>query len=382
MKESKRKPRIALFGSGVLGGGTVGQGIPVMADLFERLSLHYDIVYYSFKRIDTTQVPPALAVRQIISFKIPERLKYILLMLRFTWDQVLCPVSLIFAISIYPTGRAAVILGKIFNVPVLVQIIALEAAALPEISYGGLHKAWLARITRWVFKKADVIIAVAHYQKEIAKRSLPTSREIDVLPLRIDTTKFRYKERRIIYPVQFIHIGFYGPVKDQDTMFEAFAKVARIIDCHLTVIGDGFDIPKVRRMMRNLNIVEKVTFTGFLRQSNIPQYLDSAHVLLHTARFETGCAAIQEAMASGIAVCGTAVGILSDIGPQYAITVQPGDAERLAPKVLTLVKDEAMYQQLTRAAYQLITSYDAVWSAENYRQCLQDVLNGNGTRRV
>ena len=377
MKEAKGKRRIALFGSGVLGGGTSGQGIPVMSDLFDRLSVHYDIVYYSFKRIDRRQVPAALAARQIITFKIPERLKYILLMLRFAWDQLFHPVSLIFSVSIYPTGQAAVVLGKIFKLPAVVQIIGLEVAALPEINYGGLTKPWLAKITRWVFKRADIIIALAHYQKEVAKKSLPTSRYIDVLPMRVDITRFRYRQRAIIFPVQFIHIAFYGPVKDQKTMFEAFAKVAHDIDCHLTVIGDGFNTRNVQRLIHDLDIVSKVTFTGFLAQPDILPHLDRAHILLHTSLFEAGCAAVQEAMASGVAVCGTEVGVLADIGSQYCSTVQPGDKDGLALKILELVRDDARYQQMTKDAFQLIKSYDAVWAAENYRQYIHRILEQN-----
>ena len=97
-------------------------------------------------------------------------------------------------------------------------------------------------------------------------------------------------------------------------MFRAFAKVAQKIDCHLTVIGEGFNIDKVREMMKDLRIDDHVTFTGSVSQSQLPQYLRKAHILLHTARFETGCAVIQEAMSSGVAVVGTRVGILSDIG--------------------------------------------------------------------
>lgn len=377
MNRKGSKPRLALLGMGILGGGVLGQGIPVLADLFTRLSQHFDIVFYSFIPIDISQVPKPIRVRQAVSWRLPGRLKYLMVSMRFGWDHIIHPYTSIFAVSVYPTGMWAVRLGKFFNRPVIVQIIALEAAALHDVGCGNLTKPWLAKITRAVCEEADALVAVAEYQKRVALKSLPTSRKISVLPLRIDSNKFTYRERMISFPVQFIHIAFYSPVKDQDTMFAAFARVARAIDCHLTVIGDGFNIPKVRTMLHDLQIEDRVTFTGVVMQSDLPSYFHDAHILLHTARFETGCAVIQEAMASGVAVCGTEVGILADIGDRYAVMVPPRDAEQLAGKILQLVNDPEYYRRIKNEAYQWIKKYDAVWASKNYHVFIEGMRSGS-----
>jgi len=375
------KPRLALLGMGILGGGVLGQGIPVLADLFDRLSKFFDVVFYSFIPIDTRQVPESIKVRKAVSWRLPGRLKYLMVSIMFAWDHMKHPYALIFAVSVYPTGKWAVLLGKIFSRPVVVQIIALEAVGLADIGYGNLATPWLAKITRRVCEKADVLVAVAEYQRQVAIKSLPTAREIAVLPLRIDSHKFHFRERSVSFPVRFIHIAFFGPVKDQDTMFRAFAYVAGVIDCHLTVIGDGFKVPKVRAMLNDLQIADKVTLVGVVMQSELRSYLDDAHILLHTARFETGCAVIQEAMASGVAVCGTRVGILADIGHRYAVMVPPRDAEKLAEKILELVHDPISYRRITNEAHQWIAKYDAVWASQNYRYFLEQILSDSGKRK-
>lgn len=371
------KSRVALFGHGILGGGTLGAGIPVLADLFGRLSDDFEIVYYSFANIKVDQVPPKIKVRQVVSFPIPGRLKFLLLSLAFTIDHLRNPFSLLFAVSIYPTGQWATRVGRIFKIPVVVQIIALEAVALEEIGYGNLVNPWLRKITRAVCEDTDVLVAVAEYQKKIATESLPTSRDIVVLPLRIDSDSFPYKDRVVTSPVQFLHIAYYSPIKDQDTMFRAFSRVAQKIDCHLTVIGEGFKINKVQHMIDSLKISRQVTFVGSVPQAQLPQYLASAHILLHTARFETGCAVIQEAMSSGVAVCGTRVGILADISDKYAISVPVGDDQALAEKIFSLLDDPEMYHSMRREAYQWIVKQDARWAYKNYRDFLIGMLTKN-----
>jgi glycosyltransferase involved in cell wall biosynthesis len=374
MNAKRTKPRIALFAMGVIGGGNLGYGIPVLHDLFLRLAAHYEIVFYSFSTINPSNVPKEIKLRQS-RWRLPGRLKFLWMSLKFAVDQIFIPSKLIFAISIYPTSYWAIRMGRIFNRPVCVQIIALEAVSLPDIVSGNLMVPWLRKITVEVCKKADRLIAVADYQKVMAQKCLPTNREIDVLPLRIDYRKFFFKERKISFPVEFIHIAYYSPIKDQDSMFHAFAKVSQSIDCHLTVIGHGYNIPEVHSMMNALQISDKVTFTGEIDQSDIPNHFHKAHILLHPARFETGCAVIQEAMASGVAVCGTRVGILADIGDGYAMISPANDPDGLAKNIIRLIEDRDLYDTITTKAYQWIQTYDSIWSYKNYQRFIDDVLN-------
>lgn len=360
---------------GILGEGKIGQGIPVLTDLFKRLSDHFEIVWYSFSPVDAAATPAQIKLRQVVSWPIPGRLKFLILCLSFLFDHFRDPYRLLFAVSVFPPGRWAVLLGKLTNRRVLVQIIALEVVSLPDIKAGYLYHPWHRRVTKRICREADVLIAVAEYQKKVAQMSLPTNQEIVVLPLRIQPDKFRYIRRQIAYPVQFIHIAYYSPIKDQHTMFRALAKVAQVIDCHLTVIGSGYNVPEVPLLLEKLGIRERVTFTGELNQSDLPQYFDRAHILLHTARFETGCAVIQEAMASGVAVCGTEVGILADIGERYAMMVPPQDSEGLAEKIISLVNNPPLYSSITMEAYHWITQYDAVWSYRNYLDFLNSQLD-------
>jgi len=372
----RSKPRLALLGMGTLSAGNLG--IPVMIDLFERLSAHYNIVFYSFLPMDDSLVPSSIVVRQPVGLRMPGRLKYFLVALRCLWDHLFSPFSLFFSVSIYPTSRWAIVLGRLLNKPVLVQLIATEAGTSPDISFGNLTIPWLRKITLDVCRKADIVVVVADYQKKFAVQNLQTRKEIAVLPLRINTKKFFYQERSISYPIQFIQIAFYSALKDQDTLFAAFSKVAQKIPCHLTVVGEGFNVPKVHALMKDLKIADKVTFTGFVENDALPRYLNNSHILLHTALFETGCAVIQEAMASGVVVAGTNVGILSDIGDEYAVIVPPRNAEHLAEKIVELVHDPARYEKIRDTAYQFISTYGEEWSYRNYRDFVATVIENKG----
>ena len=358
------KSRIAVMGMGTFDAGSLG--IPVMIDLFARLSTHFEIVFYSFLPIDKSLIPPGIVVRQPLNWRIPGRIKYTFVAIRCACDHLSNPFSTFFAVSVYPPGLSVTILGKIFRRPSVVQMIATEGGSESIVPLGNLTIPWLRKITLSVTSKSDFVLAVADYQKKIAVKNLTTRKEIVVLPLRINSELFPYKKRTVTLPVQFIQIAFYSPIKDQDTMFVGFARIAEKIDCHLTVVGDGFDNPKVHQMIHSLGIADKITFTGYVQNVDLTTLLSNAHILLHTALFETGCAVIQEAMASGVAVCGTRVGILDDIGEKYAVMFTPGDAEGLAEKALELVNDPDLFESVTREAHQWIVKHDARWAYEKY----------------
>ncbi len=377
MKTEKAKPRIALLGVATLGGGPLGHGIPSISDLFSRLSDYYTIVFYSFNPTDVTRIPKSITVRQTSGWRMPGRIKYILLSARLLWDHLLSRYDLIFAVAAYPAGQYAVVLGKIVKRPSVVQYIALEAVALTDIGYGNLAIPWLRKITKWVSQEATALVMVAEHQRKVALATLPSDRKMEVLPLRINPNHFHYRKKAVTFPVQLIHIAYYSPIKDQDTMFRAIAKVSKTIPCYLTVIGDGFNNPKVKTLLQELNISDLVTFKGLISQTELPQYLNDAHILVHPARFETGCAAIQEAMASGVAVCGTDVGILADLGDRYAAVVPVADPERLALGILQLVNNPETYQRITTEAHKWITEFDNRWSVENYHQFLDQLLVSN-----
>lgn len=366
-------PRIALFSMNIFGDGK-STGIPVLKDLFSGLAGQFHIVFYSFQESNQYLIPPGVELRKPISPRFPGRLRYLAIALRFLFDHRRNKYALIFSVSAYPTGLWAVRAGKLSGCPTVVQYIALEAVGLNDINAGNLTKPWLKKITEYVSAKADHLITVAPYQKEIAIKSLNIQRPIIDLPLRINPGKFNFAKKKFKQPIHFIQIGYYSRVKDQQTLFRTFAIISQKLDSTLTVIGEGFDNDEVLKLVDELGIKNRIQFVGIVPQEKLPDCFLNAQVLLHTARFETGCAVIQEAMASGLVVGGTQVGLLSDLGSDYAVIAPPQDPEVLAEKVLALLDDPNEIERITNNAYNWIREFDNDWSIKNYIKTLKEIM--------
>src|SRR5882762_1065155 len=233
------KPRIAFMGAsvGLPAEQGDGQGMPMLIALLARLVVDFDLVVYSLIRVNQSKLPKGIKLRQITTLKLPQYVKYLLLIITFVVDHLRTPFSIINAISVFPAGRFAVILGAIVRRPVMVHLIGSETVMIPEIGYGDLLVPRLRRISSWVCRVADVLIVQTEYQRKMAEKNLPLDRETTILSQRVEVTKFAFRERFLSYPVKFLHVASYLPVKDQETLFRAFARIARQAECHLTVVG-------------------------------------------------------------------------------------------------------------------------------------------------
>jgi glycosyltransferase involved in cell wall biosynthesis len=378
----RQKSRIAFIGAGVgfPGEKSKGHGIPGIRILLEKLSPDFEIVIYSLIRISQEKVPRGIKIRQVSPWPLPQKIKYVMLLLRLIVDHVFKPFGVFNAISAYPAGRMAVILGKFFRKPVVVILIGSEIVKMPEIGYGDFIVPRLEKIVRRVCRESDVVVVMSEYQKKMAERNLALGRDISVFPLRIDVQKFPFCERSISLPIQFLNIGYRHPVKDQETLFRAFAIIVKSVPAYLTVIGDGFDNPTVQKLLTDLKILDRVGLVGTVQNEALTAHFAKAHVLLHTARYESGCGVAQEAMASGVPVCTTSVGILADLGDQFSVIVQPNDPQELADKTIALIHDSGRYHRLQKIAHDYIAAHDLIWAASQYRQLFESLIKGDSYR--
>ncbi|MBX9806754.1 MAG: glycosyltransferase, partial [Flavobacteriaceae bacterium] len=66
----------------------------------------------------------------------------------------------------------------------------------------------------------------------------------------------------------------------------------------LTIIGDGKELPKLKQLAKKLNIENKVSFTGRIANTDLPELLQKSNIYLSMPITEGVSASLFEAMAS------------------------------------------------------------------------------------
>jgi glycosyltransferase involved in cell wall biosynthesis len=114
---------------------------------------------------------------------------------------------------------------------------------------------------------------------------------------------------------------------------------------------------EMQKKANEMGIINKIHFMGSIDYNQIHDYYRTADFLLHTSYYESEAMVVAEALASGLIVCGTNVGLIHDLSDTCCITVPSNDAELLAKAVLELLENTERIKKLRINA--------RIWSENN-----------------
>jgi glycosyltransferase involved in cell wall biosynthesis len=359
MDSAVARKRIAMIIPGGIGTGKDNIGVPVLERIVKMLVVKFEVVVFSLFPVNADYHPEGF---QLVSISGTSRIgRYWKLFRQFRRLHRRHRFDAIHGFWILPSGFLAVVFGKIFGVKSLVSVLGGDAVSLPVIEYGQLRNNLSRRLIFRTLKHAGHVLPLTHYLVDNLKREGFKRKDIDVIPWGIDTGLFTYRPKSLSSPVQFLHIGNLNWVKDQATLLRAFRIIHENISAHLTIIGEGPQEQALRSLCASLGLEHAVSFEPLRPYHTLPASYHQADVLLHTSLSEGQCEVVTEAMSCGVLVCGTCVGLMSDL-PECCITVPLKDHEGLAREVLSLLKNFPRQQQLRESAHAWTTVHSIQWT--------------------
>lgn len=223
----------------------------------------------------------------------------------------------------FETGVAGWLIAKHFRVPLHVQIHT-------DIfdSYFRTHS-WLNRarvvIARWIVRRAARVRVVS----ERIALTLPSYMPVSILPIYTDTQAFARLERskHPRFKIALLYIGRLEKEKRAEIALQALADArAAGHDAGLTIVGEGKEEALLRALTRSKGLERFVEFVG--RRDDITPYLKEADAVLVPSVYEGYGLVIVEALASGVPVIATDVGVARESGAIIA------DAQSFSETVL------------------------------------------------
>jgi sugar transferase (PEP-CTERM/EpsH1 system associated) len=218
------------------------------------------------------------------------------------------------------------------------------------------------RRTRWIGRLAGrhaarffcvtADIAAAAQAHHIVPR-----RKIQVVPNGIDTDRFRDRGEGSLVraslgiPPEAPLIGTIGRLcqdKRQDLLIRAFQR-ARLADPHLLIVGDGPWMGRLRELVADLGLGDRVHFAGYQPQPE--RYLQAMDVFALSSQTEGMPLTVLEAWAAGVPVVATRVGGLPELvdDGRTGLLVACDEEEALARALGDLAADPACARRLGAA---------------------------------
>jgi len=194
---------------------------------------------------------------------------------------------------------------------------------------------------RFSLRRASCIRAVSQRVKDgIVSRFKISAEKISVLPIFVDVKTLAetpsQTDMRAAYPefsAKILMVSRLTREKNIPLALSAFREVlSKLKDVGLIVVGDGPEAQKLRALAERMGIEQNVRWEGW--QGNTSPYYKTADLFLITSNYEGYGVVIIEALAAGLRVVSTDVGVASEVGAMISSRSPAAIAEKIIKALL------------------------------------------------
>ncbi|WP_081458012.1 glycosyltransferase [Desulfobulbus propionicus] len=274
-----------------------------------------------------------------------------------------------------PQGFWAVVIKKLFKVPVIITAHGADVF--------GLRTPAVIAAKKWIVNNADRVITVSSALARILCADTQSHQKPDIIPMGVDASLFSpnkkneaIRERYGIHGPFLLFVGRLTEKKGVRYLIDAMPKVINDFpDAKLLIVGHGELEHELRNQVRQLGFDKVVLFAGGISNDQLPVYYATADLFIgpsvqvRNGDTEGFGLTFVEAAMSGCLVIGTRVGGIEDIlvDGQTGFLVPPGNTSLLAAKIIHIAKSKENYEEIRRKARRLISGkFDWVVVAEQY----------------
>ncbi|MBE6338681.1 MAG: glycosyltransferase family 4 protein [Lentimicrobiaceae bacterium] len=214
---------------------------------------------------------------------------------------------------------------------------------LPGNDFGGFIRKLATKI---VVRNAELVTTVTdNLAKAMQNHGLKNDNYV-VLPNVVNLDMFHISEKKNNTPCKIIHVScFEDKSKNISGLLESLKIVEQKgIDFQCTLIGEGMDFDFMKAKAEELQLINKVSFTGLLEGQKLADELSSGDFLVLSSNYENMPVVILEALASGLPVVSTNVGGIKEmIDETKGILVEPRNKEALAGAIIKMIETHKDY---------------------------------------
>ncbi|HYG84023.1 MAG TPA: glycosyltransferase [Verrucomicrobiae bacterium] len=287
-------------------------------------------------------------------------------------------------------GRAALMIGKRLNIPVvatnhaipdnLLDNLKLLAPFAKPISYllteyGGRFHSSADYVT------LPTMAAIKMFGDKTEEMGVP----IVAISNGIDLSRFKPgKVPKDVYtrfglPQDKPLISYIGRLdgeKHLHVLLRAAARVFKSIDAHLLVVGSGNDLENLEALAIELGIANKVTFTGRVSDEDLVLLHRVGTVFCVPSPAELQCIAALEAMASGQPLVAVDAGALYELchDGENGYLCRTDDDEQIAKKLAIILKDPELRKKFSKASMAIAKTHDLEHTITRYEAVYNELL--------
>jgi glycosyltransferase involved in cell wall biosynthesis len=220
--------------------------------------------------------------------------------------------------------------------------------------------AWMRWVTRYTLKRSAFYTSDANVSRDRAVEFGMNPKRTVIFPWGVDIEQFvpKNEERGKSAGANRKSTTLFcsrtwESIYGVDILAKAFVKVAAINpDVNLILLGEGSKGAKIRQILMNGGVMDRVHFGGHVGQKDLPRWYHMADIYISPSHVDGSSVSLMEALASGLPC------LVSDIpGNKEWIEdevngwlFRDGDVDDLAEKILKAIKNRRSFKKIGEAA--------------------------------
>lgn len=250
------------------------------------------------------------------------------------------------------------------NIPVIITVHGLNSVRVkrsyPKSDYLNFKFILYPYFEKKALKNATKVITVSRWAKEKSDRIIGIDSKTTYIPNGIVYDRYGNTQPKNIFHPSIFFVGRLVKFKGVDILIKSFQMIKKTYpNIHLYIAGNGPQGRKLKSLARKLNVHNEITFLNFLSEDEKLKMFKSADIFVVPSRIETFGIVVLEALASGAPVVASNVGGIPEIldNGKYGLLAEPENPEDFAQKIITLIKDKNLRDELREKGKQRAKEY-------------------------
>ena len=210
------------------------------------------------------------------------------------------------------------------------------------------HFPYKNRFNKWLISRvitnSNFVCSTSNVMKKIIEKEYKRF-DIKVIPFGVDIELFKKSN----FHNKIFTVGTIKSIENHNGL-DCLLDAAKLVihnykkDINFIIVGDGLLRKAMEQKALDLNIEDKIKFTGFVNHENVIKYYNKLSVFVAVSKRESFGVSILEAAACEIPSITSNIGGLIEVNlhNETGIVINPNDPQKLAESIMKLYKDEKL----------------------------------------
>ncbi len=269
--------------------------------------------------------------------------------------------------------------------PTVVTVYDLSFIKFPD-QFPTLQQLYLSSQTARSCRKARRVITISESSRQDVQRFFDVPNDhILVAPPGVDgayrplpeneVTQFRQRKG---LPERFIlHVGTLQPRKNIPLLINALAKIPQQDVGLFLVGGKGWQYDEIFARVEQLNLQDRVHFTGYVPDEELPFWYNAAALFAFPSVYEGFGMPVVEAMACGTAVVAANCSSIPEAGGEAALYFDPQSVESLVNRLTAVLDNPDICATMQAKGIQQAQKFSWTRASEITTLAYQQALDDN-----